>query len=64
VGAEHRLRVIHREVDHAAAEFKQLLAWIAVTLVLLDGVFDGLLSQTVLQLERRYGQAVDEQRQV
>ena len=64
VGAEHHLRVIDREVDHAAAEFEQLLARIAVTLVLLDGVFDGLLGQAVLQFECRHRQAVDEQRQV
>ena len=64
MGAEHHLCVIHREVDHAAAEFEQLLARIAVALVLLDGVFDGLLGQAVLELERRNRQAVDEQRQI
>ena len=64
MGAEHRLRVIHREVDHAAAEFEQLLAWITIALVLLDRVFDGLLGQAVLELERRHWQAVDEQRQI
>jgi hypothetical protein len=34
--------VVHGEMDHATAEFEQLLTWIAVTLVLLDGVLDGL----------------------
>jgi hypothetical protein len=40
--AEHHLGVVHGEMDHATAEFEQLLTWIAVTLVLLDGVLDGL----------------------
>ena len=64
MGAEHHLRVIDGEMNHAAAEFEQLLARVAVALVLLDGVFDRLLGQAVLEFERRDRQAVDEQRQV
>ena len=56
----HRL-IVHREVRHAAAELEELLARIAVQHVLLDGVGDGLLGETVLQLERGHRQAVDEQ---
>ena len=56
--------VVHGEVDHAAAELEQQLARVAVALVLLDGVLDGLLGQAVLELERRDRQAVDEERQI
>ena len=62
LGAEPHLGVVHGEVDHAAAELEQQLARVAVALVLLDGVLDGLLGQAVLQLERGDRQAVDEQR--
>src|SRR5437762_2610425 len=48
----------------ASAEFEQPLARVAVSLVLLDGVFDRLLRQVVLQLKGRNWQAVDEQREV
>ena len=64
VGAESHLVVVHCEMSNAAAELEQLLARIAIPLVLLDGVIDGLLGQAVLQLEREYRQAVDEQRDV
>ena len=50
-----------REVDHAAAELEQPLARVAVALVLLDRVLDGLLGQAVLQLEGGDRQAVDEE---
>ena len=64
VGAEADLGVVDREVGDAAAELEQLLARVAVALVLLDGVVDRLLRQAVLQLERRDRQAVDEQAEV
>ena len=51
-------------MSHAAAEFEQLLARIAVPLVLLNGVIDSLLGQAVLQLECKHRQAVDEQHDV
>ena len=50
--------------DDAAAELEQQLARVAVALVLLDGVLDGLLGEAVLQLEGGDRQAVDEQAQV
>ena len=56
--------VVHGEMDHAAAELEQQLARVAVALVLLDGVLDGLLGEAVLQLERGDRQAVDEQAEV
>ena len=46
--AKHHLVLIQREMRHAAAQFEELLAWVAVTAVLLDGVFDGLLREAVL----------------
>ena len=61
VCAEAHLVVVHREMGHTAAELEQLLAWVAVSLVLFDGVIDGLFGQTVLQFEREHRQAVDEQ---
>ena len=61
VGAEPDLALVDREVGHAAAELEQLLARVAVPLVLLDGVGHRLLGQAVLELEREDGQAVDEQ---
>ena len=64
VRAEAHLVLVHREVHHAAAELEQLLARVAVALVLLDGVGDRLLGQAVLQLEGGDRQAVDEQAQV
>ena len=62
--AEPHLVVIHGEVRHRAAELEELLAGVAVALVLLDGVPDRLLGETVLQLERGDRQAVDEQAEV
>ena len=64
VGAEVHLLLVHREVRHAAPQLEEFLPGLAVPLVLLDGVFDGLLGEAVLQLEGGQGQAVDEQRQV
>ena len=64
VRAELHRVVVHREVRHAAAELEELLAGVAVTLVLLHGVLDRLLGETVLQLERGNRQAVDEQPEI
>ena len=64
VRAKPHLVVIHGEVRHRAAELEQLLAGVAVALVLLHGVLDRLLGETVLQLECGDRQAVDEQADV
>ncbi len=64
LGAHLHFAVVHREVHHAAAELEQPLARVAVALVLLDGILDGLLGEAVLQLEGGDRQAVDEQAQV
>ena len=61
VGAELDLALVHREVGDAAAQLEQLLARVAVALILLDGVVDRLLGEAVLQLEGEDRQAVDEQ---
>ena len=58
------LVVVHREVRHRAAELEELLAGVAVALVLLHGVLDRLLGEAVLQLERGDRQAIDEQAEV
>ena len=60
-GAELDLAFVHGEVGDAAARLEQLLARVAVALVLLDGVVDRLLGEAVLQLEGEDRQAVDEQ---
>ena len=52
VRAELHLVVINGEVGEAAANLEELLPWIAVPLVLLDGVFHSLLGQAVLQPRR------------
>jgi ABC-type Fe2+-enterobactin transport system substrate-binding protein len=64
VRAEPDLLIVHREVGEAAAELKEQLAGVAVSLVLLDGVVDRLLREIVLQLERADGKAVDEEGQI
>ena len=64
VRAELHLVVVHREVHHAAAELEELFAGVAVALVLLHGVFDRLLGEAVLQLERGDRQTVDEEPEV
>ena len=56
--------VIHGEMGDAPPELEQQLARVAVSLVLLDGIGDGLLGQAVLQLEGGHRQTVDEQGQV
>ena len=64
VSAEPHLVVVHGEVGQAASQLEELLAGIAVALVLLDRVFHRLLGEAVLQLEGGDRQAVDEQTQV
>ena len=56
--------VIHGEVHGAPPELEQELSRIAVALVLLLGVGNGLLGQVVLQFEGGDGQTVDEDAQV
>ena len=48
VSAKAHLVVVHGEVDHAAPALKELLARLAVALVLLDGILDRLLGEAVL----------------
>ena len=64
VGAHLHALVVDGEVDDAAAELKQALARVAVALVLLHSIVDGLLGEVVLELEGGDGQAVDEQAHV
>ena len=61
VRAELDLVLVHGEVGHAPPEFEELLAWVAVSLVLLDGVAHCLLGKGVLELEGEDGEAVDEE---
>ena len=60
-GAELHLALVHREVRDAAPELEQLLARVAILLVLQHRVVRRLLGETVLQLEREHRQPVDEQ---
>ena len=62
--AELRLVFVHREMRQAAPKFEQLLPRVPVPLVLLHRVVHRLFRQTVLQLEGRDRQTVDEQAQV
>ena len=59
VGGHEDEIVIYGEVDEAAPLAEQRLARVAVLLILLDGVFDVLVGEAVLQLEGGDGQAVD-----
>ena len=61
MGTEAYVALVHREVGHAAAEREQLLAEIAVLLVLPHRIVNGLLGEAVLQLEREDRQAVEEE---
>ena len=47
-------------MHNAAPKREERLTRIAVALVLLDGVGDGLFGETILELEGRNGKAVDE----
>src|SRR6266542_2787373 len=62
--AEADFLLVHRKMDHAAAELEQLLARVAVTLVLRHCIRDRLFREAVLQFEGRERQAVDEQRDI
>ena len=64
LGTETHLVVVHGEMCHTASKLEQLFARVAVALVLLDGVFDRLLGQAVLQLESGDWQTVHEQAEV
>lgn len=64
VSAEPHLMLVHGEVRDAATELEEFLPRVAVALVLLDCVLDGLFGQVVLQLECGDGQAVDEEAEV
>ena len=64
VGAHAHLAVIHGKVHGAAAKLEQSFTRIAIALVLLDGVGDGLFSERVLELEGGDGEPVDKQPQV
>ncbi len=64
MGAHAHFVVIHGKVHHAAPEFEQLFARIAVALVLLHGIGHGLFGEAVLEFKGDDRQAVDEQAQV
>ena len=64
VRAHPDLLVVHGEMHEAASELEEQLPGVAVPLVLLDGVVEGLLGQAVLQLESGHRQAVDKQAEV
>ena len=64
MGAETHPVFVHGEVRDAATELEELLPRVAVALVLLDCVLDGLFGQVVLQLECGDRQAVDEEAEV
>ena len=64
MGAELDLVVVDREVGEAAARLEKPLARVAVALVLLDRIIDGLFGQAVLELKSGDRQAVDKQAQV
>src|SRR6185437_7963522 len=64
VSAEPDFLIVHGKVSDAAAKLKEKFARVAVAFVLLHRVFHGLLGQTVLELEGRNRQAVEEEAQV
>ena len=64
LGAEAHLMVVHGEMGHAAAELEQLLARVAVELILLHGVSNRLLGEAVLEFKGGHRQAIDEQAQI
>ena len=61
VGAELHLPLVHGEVRDAAPELEQLLARVAILLILQHRVVHRLLGKAVLQLEGEHRQPVDEQ---
>src|SRR4051794_25268054 len=62
--AETNFVIVDRKVDDAAAELEEQLVRIAVALVLLHRILDGLFRKAVLQFKRDHGQAVDEERDI
>ena len=62
--AEMDFVLVHREVGDAAAKLEELLARVAVLLVLLHGIAHCLLGEAVLELEGEDGKAVDEESDV
>ena len=62
--AELQLPLVHGKVRDAPPELEQLLAWVAILLILQDRVVHRLLGQVVLQLEGEHRQPVDEQSDV
>ena len=62
--AELQLPPVHGKVRDAPPELEQLLAWVAILLILQDRVVHRLLDQVVLQLEGEHRQPVDEQSDV
>src|SRR5450759_2901151 len=62
--AESHVAVVHGKVNDAASEREEWFARVTIAAILLDGIFDGLLTEAVLELEGRDGQAVDEQAEV
>ena len=64
LGTHAHLGVVHGEMNHAATELEELLAWVAVAAVLLDSVLDRLLGKAVLQFKGGEWEAVDEQAEV
>ena len=62
--AKPDLVVVHSEMHDAPTKLEELLARIAIALILLNRVLNGLLGQAVLQLESGDRQPVDEQAQV
>lgn len=62
--AELDIAVVHGEVNHTALELKEQFFWVAVGLVLLNGVEHILSGEAVLQLAGHYGQAIDEYAQI
>src|SRR5947208_6747553 len=62
--AEAHLVVVDGKVGDAAAELEKTFPRVAVALVLLNRVLDGLLREAVLELEGCDRQAVDEEAEV
>ena len=50
--AHSHLSIINSKVHCASSKLEEKLLWIAVSLVLLNSIFNGLLSQAVLQFKR------------
>ena len=64
VRAEHSLAVVQSKMSKTATLGKKLLPRVSVILILTDGIMDGLLGETVLELKSRHRQPVHKQRNV